>query len=101
LGYEVPKGFVEVNPANAKEKGIDDGGEVVVKSRRGEIRSIAKVTDAVPKGMIFMPWHFSECNANVLTGPSAAPPSKMPEFKYNAVKMEKGENESLHCWCRR
>ena len=90
LNFEVSEAFVEINPEDAKEEGIEDGAVVVVKSRRGELRPVAKVTDGMPKGMLFMPWHFAECAANVLTGPSAGPPSKMPEYKYVAVKIEKG-----------
>ena len=90
LNFEVSEAFVEINPEDAKEEGIEDGAVVVVKSRRGELRPVAKVTEGMPKGMLFMPWHFAECAANVLTGPSAGPPSKMPEYKYVAVKIEKG-----------
>ncbi len=90
MNFEVPEALVEINPGDAKEKGIEEGEEVVVESRRGEIRPIAKVTDDVPEGMVFVPWHFAECTGNALTGPSAGPPSKMPEYKYVAVKIEKG-----------
>lgn len=90
LNYEVLSAFAELNPEDAKKEGIVDGEEVIVKSRRGEIRPFVKLTEEVPKGMLFIPWHFAECAANVLTGPSAGPPSKMPEYKYVAVKIEKG-----------
>nr|QNO55429.1 formate dehydrogenase subunit alpha [Methanosarcinales archaeon ANME-1 ERB7] len=90
LNFEVSEAVVEINPEDAKEEGIEDGAVVVVKSRRGELRPVAKVTDGMPKGMLFMPWHFAECAGNVLTGPSAGPPSKMPEYKYVAVEIEKG-----------
>ena len=90
LNFEVHEAFVEINPEDAKEKGIEDGEVLVVKSRRGEIRPVARVTDDVPKGMLFVPWHFAECAGNVLTGPAAGPPSKMPEYKYVAVNIEKG-----------
>ncbi len=90
LNFEVPEALVEINPEDAKEKGIEDRARVVVESRRGEIRPIAKVTDDVPEGGVFVPWHFAECTGNALTGPSAGPPSKMPEYKYVAVKIEKG-----------
>lgn len=90
LNFEVSEAVIEINPEDAKEEGIEDGAVVVVKSRRGELRPVAKVTGGIPKGMLFMPWHFAECAGNVLTGPSAGPPSKMPEYKYVAVKIEKG-----------
>ena len=88
LNNEVRTGFVEINTDDARERGVKDGQEIILKSRRGEIRAIAKPTDNIRKGVLFMPWHFSESSPNVLTGPSAGPPSKMPEFKFCAVKIE-------------
>ena len=90
LANEVPAALVEINSDDAKEKGIKGGERVRLESRRGQITAIAKTDDNIKKGTIFMPWHFSESGANVLTGPSAGPPSKMPEFKFCAVKIEKG-----------
>ncbi len=88
LNNEINKAMVEINTEDAREKGIKAGDEIILKSRRGEIKAIAKPTDNIRKGMLFMPWHFSQSSPNVLTGPSAGPPSKMPEFKFCAVKME-------------
>jgi formate dehydrogenase major subunit len=85
---EVPRGFVEISARDAREKGIKDRDQVELESRRGSIRSIAKVTNDIGRGVLFMPWHFAENGPNVLTGPCAGPPSKMPEFKFCAVKME-------------
>ena len=90
LTNEVPTALVEINSDDAKEKGIKNGERITLESRRGQIAAIARPTDNIGKGTIFMPWHFSESGANVLTGPSAGPPSKMPEFKLCAVKMRKG-----------
>jgi formate dehydrogenase alpha subunit len=89
LTNEVPTALVEINSDDAKEKGIKNGERVTLESRRGQITAVARLTDNIGKGTIFMPWHFSESGANVLTGPSAGPPSKMPEFKFCAVKVEK------------
>ncbi|MGQ9573570.1 MAG: molybdopterin dinucleotide binding domain-containing protein [Dehalococcoidia bacterium] len=52
------------------------------------IEAIAKVTERVPQGSIFVPFHFSESCANVLTNPAADPKCKMPEFKVCAGKEE-------------
>jgi formate dehydrogenase major subunit len=88
LNDEAPSGFVELNTQDARETGIEDGNEVRVKSRRGEIRATARVTDDIRRGMLFMPWHFTESGPNTLTGPCAGPPSKMPEFKFCAARIE-------------
>jgi formate dehydrogenase alpha subunit len=88
LDDEAPNGFVEMNSQDAREMGIDDGQEVRVISRRGTVTATARVTDDIRRGMLFMPWHFPESGPNVLTGPSAGPPSKMPEFKFCAARIE-------------
>jgi formate dehydrogenase major subunit len=88
LRDEVPTGFVELNPQDAWETGIEDGAEVRVTSRRGEVRATARVTEDIQRGVLFMPWHFAESGPNALTGPCAGPPSKMPEFKFCAARIE-------------
>jgi len=89
LNDELTQGFAEINPQDAQDLTIEDGEEIILRSRRGEIKTFARVTEYIKKGLIFMPWHFSECAPNILTGPCAGPPSKMPEFKFCAVKVEK------------
>ncbi|MGD9333903.1 MAG: formate dehydrogenase subunit alpha [Desulfobacterales bacterium] len=89
LNNELPNGFAEINPEDARKLAIEDGDQVLLKSRRGEIKTLVRVTEDIRAGLIFMPWHFSECAPNMLTGPTAGPPSKMPEFKFCAVNIEK------------
>jgi predicted molibdopterin-dependent oxidoreductase YjgC len=89
LNNELPDGFAEISRVDARKLGIEDGDQLLLKSRRGEIKTLARVTDGIRAGLIFMPWHFSECAPNILTGPTAGPPSKMPEFKFCAVSIEK------------
>jgi formate dehydrogenase major subunit len=88
LNQEVPGGFVTINAQDAAEKGIRDGDPVRLESRRGTLQVVAKVTENSRRGVLFMPWHFAESTPNLLTGPAAGPPSKMPELKFCAVKME-------------
>ena len=71
-----------------EEKGIQEGDLVRLESRRGELQATARLTEASKRGVLFMPWHFAESGPNLLTGPSAGPPSKMPELKFCAVRME-------------
>jgi len=61
---------------------------VTLTSRRGSIEVKAKVTDDVPEGFVFLPFHFSEACANKLTNPVLDPACGMPEYKVCAVKME-------------
>jgi predicted molibdopterin-dependent oxidoreductase YjgC len=46
------------------------------------------VTVEVPAGMLFVPFHFDDACANVLTNPALDPACKMPEYKVCAVRME-------------
>jgi predicted molibdopterin-dependent oxidoreductase YjgC len=87
----VPHCVVEINPQEAEQYGVEDGEEVVVASRRGEITLKAKVTDRVMPGALFIPFHFHESPANILTIAALDPIAKIPEFKVCAVKLSKAE----------
>ncbi len=84
----VPEAYVEINPADAERLGIRDGARVRVVSRRGAIEVRAMVTERVPVGTVFVPFHFGEAAANLLTNPALDPRSKIPEFKVCAVRIE-------------
>ena len=89
LNYEVPTGYMEISSEDAAQLSIDDGEKVQVNSRRGEIEIAAMVTARVPKGTVFIPFHFVECAANVLTSPVLDPDSKIPVLKVCAVNVSK------------
>jgi formate dehydrogenase alpha subunit len=84
-----PEGVVEISPEDASQLGIDQGDKVKISSRRGEVITKAKVTKALPSGLVFMTFHFAESAANILTNPKLDPVSKIPELKVSAVKVEK------------
>lgn len=88
LDAEVPSGFVQINPNDAIKEKIRGGSKVALKTRRGTIEAEAHVTDAVPEGLVFVPFHFSESSANKITNPVLDPACGMPEYKVCAVKME-------------
>jgi len=89
LNHEVPTGYMEINPRDAERLSLADGDKVGVKSRRGEIEIDALVTERVPEGTVFIPFHFAECAANVLTNPALDPDAKIPELKVCAVSVAK------------
>jgi formate dehydrogenase major subunit len=91
LHKEVPTGYVEVNAEDAARLGIKNGELVRAFSRRGEIKIAARVTKDIKKGTIFIPFHFVECSANMLTHNALDPISKIPEFKACAANIEKLE----------
>jgi formate dehydrogenase alpha subunit len=88
LNDEVPRGFVEINPADAARSGVRSGDVVTLETRRGSIETQARITTQVPPGLLFVPFHFAESCANVLTNPALDPACKMPEYKVCAVRME-------------
>ena len=88
LNNEVVSGFVEVNPEDAGKAGIKDKDMVTLETRRGSIETQARVTDDVPTGLLFVPFHFADACANVLTNPALDPGCKCAETKVCAVKME-------------
>ncbi len=87
----VPEAYVEVNPADADSLAVEEGDEVKVSSRRGEIEIKTKITDRVPEGTVFIPFHFAEAAANRLTNSVLDPIAKIPELKVAAVDVEKVE----------
>jgi formate dehydrogenase major subunit len=84
-----PGPFVEVHPVDLERLGFEDGELVTVRSRRGAIQLPAHTSDAVPVGSLFIPFHFREAAANVLTIDELDPLGKIPEFKFCAVRLER------------
>ena len=89
LHHELEENYMELNPADARHMKIKDGEWVKVTSRRGSIKIKAKIKNTVDRGVIFIPFHFAEAAANVLTNPAYDPVAKIPEYKVCAVKVEK------------
>ncbi len=89
LNEKSPESFIEISEAVAKDLGIEDGEMVRVKSRRGEAVTKAKVTSIVNKNVVFMPFHFAEGAANMLTNTERDDICKIPELKVAAVRIEK------------
>lgn len=87
---DVDKGpYVEVCPDDAEKLSISDGETVRAVSRRGNISLPAFVTDRVSSGLVFIPFHYREAAANLLTNDALDPVCKIPEAKVCAVRLEK------------
>jgi len=89
-----PCPFVEINPADAATLKAAEGELVQISSRRGTVKLPARISTAVPPGMIFVPFHwgdlFSDGNAaNYLTISAIGRVAKQPELKFCAVNLEK------------
>jgi len=84
-----PEAIVEIHPWDAEEIGISSGDRVKVISRRGEIEVKTLVTKRSPQGTVFIPFHFAEAAANILTLDVRDPQAKIPDYKVCAVSLEK------------
>ena len=89
LDREMPELITDLHPEDGKRMKIANGDYIRVTSRRGTLVSRVQLTERVKPGMIFMPLHFEEAAANLLTNPALDPISKTPEYKVCAVKLEK------------
>ena len=89
LSKVLPEAYVELNPDDANKLGVNNSQKVRVSSRRGSIEVKIQVSKRVGKGMVFIPFHYKEAAANVLTNTALDPIAKIPELKVCAVKIEK------------
>jgi predicted molibdopterin-dependent oxidoreductase YjgC len=82
---------VEMHPHDAAESGVRTGDWVRVSSRRGAVLVRALITTRSPQGTVFLPFHFAEAAANLLTLDRIDGRAKIPDYKNTAVKIEKAE----------
>jgi formate dehydrogenase alpha subunit len=86
-----PTGYVEIHADDAAKLGIANDDQISVSTRRGRITTHALVTERVVRGWIFIPFHFFEGPANILTNDKLDPIAKIPEYKVCAARIEKLE----------
>jgi len=84
-----PEAFVAIHPEDAARLGVGEGDRVTVESRRGRIQLAARLTTRESRGAVFVPFHFREAAANLLTIDELDPDGKIPEFKFCAVRVER------------
>jgi formate dehydrogenase major subunit len=84
-----PEAHVYLNPDDAAAMGVAEGDFVRVSSRRGSIELSARLSHRDTPGTCFIPFHFREAAANVLTIDEIDPHGKIPEYKFCAVKVER------------
>jgi formate dehydrogenase alpha subunit len=90
-----PAAHVEINPGDAPRLHIEDGQAVRVSSRRGTVVLRAWVTQRTTPGVVFIPMHFAEAAANLLTIDALDPLAKIPEYKACAVRIVPADREEL------
>jgi assimilatory nitrate reductase catalytic subunit len=82
-----PEPKVQIHPRLATLLGAEDGGRLVVESRRGSVAFTVALSADIRPDTLFAPFHWGgKQAANVLTVPALDPTSRMPEFKVCAVR---------------
>ncbi|MDZ7762656.1 MAG: formate dehydrogenase subunit alpha [Desulfovermiculus sp.] len=84
-----PEAMAEINPHDADQLGISNGDTLDISSRRGKIRIKARVCDRTGPKVVFVPVHFRESPANILTDVNLDQATMMPELKVCAVSIQK------------
>lgn len=84
-----PDAFAAMHPSDVATLNLEAGHHISVSSRRGTICLAVRSDDSIEPGCVFIPFHFREAAANILTTDALDPYGKIPEFKYCAVKIEK------------
>ncbi len=87
---QCPDPYVELHPALASKYNIENDEEVRLVTARSQMVVKAKITKAIRRDTVFVPYHWGkELAVNQLTNPALDPTSRMPEFKVCAVRIEK------------
>src|SRR3989475_4797785 len=77
LDQREPTPIMEIHPADAAALGLADGDPARVTSRRNSLVISCRISERVARGQVFVPFHFREAAANLLTNPVLDPYAKM------------------------
>lgn len=81
--------FVEIHPRDAGRRGIAHGDTVEMSTRRGKITLRALISRQVRKGCVWMPLHFAEARANLLTNDAGDTVTGTAEYKVCAAEIKR------------
>jgi len=87
LNEFVSGAYAEIHPDDVRRLGLVDGGPVLIQTRRGRIETTVKSTRMVAIGSVFVPFHFAEAPANILTNDALDPKAMIPELKVAACQV--------------
>jgi anaerobic selenocysteine-containing dehydrogenase len=91
LDEAFPEPIIEMHPDDAQHLGMISGDWAEVASRRGRVVCRVLVTGRSPVGTVFLPFHFAEAAANLLTLDKVDARAKIPDFKMAAVRLCKAD----------
>jgi predicted molibdopterin-dependent oxidoreductase YjgC len=73
----------------SSENNITNRDLLEVTSRQGEFEVLARVSDSVLTGSVFLPFDYAKGAADILINSALDPVAKIPGFKVCAVKLSK------------
>ena len=86
--------YAELHPEAAVRAGVRHGEILRLSTRRGSIELTARVSEGIRPDTVFVPFHYAEAAANILTGTALDPHAKIPELKVCAVRAEAGNGRA-------
>jgi len=90
-----PEAMIDLHEVDAARCGVKTGDAVRVSSRRGTVVLHVNVSPKTSPGVVFIPMHFAEAAANLLTIDALDAQAKIPEFKACAAKIEITREDEL------
>jgi assimilatory nitrate reductase catalytic subunit len=93
LVEHLPEPFADLHPHDALASAVREGELVRVSSHWGSAVVRARISGEIPRGMVFVPMHWSdayasEARAGALVNPAVDPISGEPEFKHTPARVE-------------
>lgn len=92
------EGYAEISEADALNLGIENQSWIRVSTVQGWIRVKARISTDIPRGSVFLPFHFGDLDpgevhlkqaANHLSTDQVDPISKQPRYKFEFCQIEK------------
>ena len=89
LAKVFPDSCIELQPEDAVKAGLGEGDRVKVVSPRGEVETICRISDALPKGVAYFATTFFPAFVNNLLTSGHDSVSQYPEYKVFIGRVEK------------
>ncbi|GEK48497.1 NAD-dependent formate dehydrogenase subunit alpha [Bisbaumannia pacifica] len=80
---------LELHPADAELRGIQDGDWLGITSRAGQTVLRARLSERMQPGVVYTTFHHPGSGANVITTDNSDWATNCPEYKVTAVQVEK------------
>jgi len=83
--------FVELNPADAAALSIEEGGKVVVEMADGRLAGLARITQAVPVGVVASTSLFGQLAVDLQVSEDMEPASRVPGLVIQRARVGKND----------